>query len=136
MDELSRQKRVVFPLTDAATVTVDASKGDIFVHEGSVARTIDGPTGGYDGQIIEIRSKNTGGGAITHTLDVAGADSFRFKPGFSALNPIPAGIIAEYVAQYHAGDEKWELLDDSLGASGGGGGGLTAAQAMSRGLGC
>lgn len=112
----SRQRKYpAIPLTDNATVTVDALKAGPFHLDASVGRTIDGPTGGYDGQIIEIRAKNTGGSPITHTLDVAGTDSFRYPSGFSALNPIPAGAVAAYQAQYDLGDQKWDLLADSLG---------------------
>lgn len=117
MDVLSREKKPVIPLQDNATVLIDASKGGPFHLDASVGRTLDGPTGGYDGQIIEIRAKNTGASPITHTLDVAGTDSFRFPSGFNAVNAIPAGAVAAYVAQYHAGDAKWDLLSDSLGAS-------------------
>lgn len=118
MEDLSRRKKVVLPLVDAATVTVDASKGDIFdlVTPGGAGRIIDGPTGGYNGQSILIRCKNTHGStAITHTLDVTGTDSFRYPPGFNATQPIPAGVVGGYVAQYHAGDAKWDVRADALG---------------------
>ena len=106
---------VPVPLADAATVLIDASLGHSFTHEGSVGRVFDGPTNGYNGQRIVIESKNTGGSPTTHTLDVTGANSFRYPAGFNSLNSIPAGAVQVICAQYHLGDTKWDVLADSLG---------------------
>lgn len=52
-------------LTDAATVTVDASAGDVFTVALTASRTIAMATNGTNNQIITFRIQNSSGGAMT-----------------------------------------------------------------------
>jgi len=63
-------------LTDAATVTVNASAGNYFTLTGTTGRTIAAPTNAGDGQEITFELENTSGGSITHTF-ASGAGAYR-----------------------------------------------------------
>lgn len=110
MEDLSRRARPEILLTDAATVAIDAAKGNAFRLETAASRTLGAPGTGYAGQAIHIRWKNTGGSPVTLTLAVGSAGAFRYLGSANALNATAAGATEYIVAIYNAADDRWDVV--------------------------
>lgn len=110
MEDLSRRARPEILLTDAATVAIDAAKGNAFRLETAASRTLGAPGTGFPGQAIHVRWKNTGGSPVTLTLTVGSAGAFRYLGSANALNATPAGATEYIVAIYNAADDRWDVV--------------------------
>jgi len=65
------QPKALLALTDAATVTVDATRADYFTLSAGGSRTIAAPTGMQKGWLVTFDVLNNTGGAITTTWNAA-----------------------------------------------------------------
>lgn len=102
---------LVATLTDAATVAIDPLLGEDFYLSTAASRTLGAPgTAGRDMQTMIVRWKNTAGGDITTSLTTGSAGAFRYPGSITALNPTPAGASESIVAQYHAADQRWDVI--------------------------
>lgn len=100
------------PLTDAATITTDASAGDIFYVTFGGSRTMAKPTNGYDGQ------------TITYWITQSGNKTVTWGSGFSAtadiaLPTLTSGSTATdmFAFVYNATNDKWYILAVDKGAA-------------------
>ena len=118
MDWLSTQraKAAVIPnvvtLTDAATILVDASRGNQFFVTITDDRTLDKPTNAENGQLLlfAIKQDATGG----HTLSLH-AD-FRFGEDIEELDlPNGANSISYFGVRYNQADDKFDIISLSRG---------------------
>jgi hypothetical protein len=94
-------------LTDAATIATDARLGNRFRVSSATDRTLGAPSNGADGQQCTWRWKNTDSGSRTLTLNT-GTGGFRLN-GFT-VGATAAGKYLMLTAEYHAGDNKWDVL--------------------------
>jgi hypothetical protein len=98
----------VTTLTYAATVTTDASAGDIFDLTLTGNVTLADPTNPVDGKTIRWRIKQDGTGSRTVTL------GNKFVIPSSATSPLPFSTAANKMdilaATYHAGRDKWDII--------------------------
>lgn len=110
MNEKSLVKRLVVPLTDASTVTINPALAHEFTLSTGNSRTFGAPGTGYDGQKIFIAWKNTSGTTITITLTTGSAGSFAFLGSATGLASTPAGTTEYIMARYHATDDRWYVI--------------------------
>jgi hypothetical protein len=98
----------VVALTYAATVTTDASAGDIFDLTLTGNVTLANPTNPVDGKTIRWRIRQDATGSRTVTLDN------KFNIPSSATSPLPFSTAASktdvLAATYHAGRDKWDII--------------------------
>jgi hypothetical protein len=98
----------VATLTYAATVTTDASAGDIFDLTLTGNVTLANPTNPVDGKTIRWRIRQDGTGSRTVTL------GNKFVIPSSATSPLPFSTAANKMdilaATYHAGRDKWDII--------------------------
>jgi hypothetical protein len=98
----------VTPLTYAATVTTDASAGDIFDLTLTGNVTLANPTNPVDGKTLRWRIRQDGTGSRTVTL------GSKFVIPSSATAPLPFSAAANKMdilaATYHAGRDKWDII--------------------------
>lgn len=95
---LDGNSRIV--LTDATTVTVDASAGTYFTLSGSAGRTIAAPTNPVDGKEIVLELANSSGASISHTF----ASAWAF--GASSL-AVAAGKLRTMRFAYNSPRAQW-----------------------------
>lgn len=113
----SRRDTVV-TLTDAATVAVDASTGNVQYLSTASSRTIGTPTNppaAGVSQAIHLYIKNTSGGAVTPTFTTGASNSWRFGTDITTAAAIAAGTTTHYVGVWHAADSKWDLVSEVKG---------------------
>jgi hypothetical protein len=95
-------------LTYAATVTTDASAGDIFDLTLTGNVTLANPTNPVDGKTLRWRIRQDGTGSRTVTL------GNKFVLPSSATSPLPFSTAANKMdilaATYHAGRDKWDVI--------------------------
>jgi hypothetical protein len=96
-----RVTRPVVTLTDAATVAVDASLGEVFRLSLGGNRTMGAPTNPEDGQEIELEVTNVG----TNTL--AWNAAFLFTAGSAPTITASAGKTDIIGFRYRSSDSKW-----------------------------
>lgn len=98
----------VVPLTYAATITTDASAGDIFDVTLTGNVTLANPTNPVDGKTLRWRIRQDATGSRTVTL------GNKFVVPSSATSPLPASTTANAMdilaATYHAGRDKWDVV--------------------------
>jgi hypothetical protein len=98
----------VTTLTYAATVTTDASAGDIFDLTLTGNVTLANPTNPVDGKTLRWRIRQDGTGSRTVTL------GNKFVIPSSATSPLPFSTAANKMdilaATYHAGRDKWDII--------------------------
>jgi hypothetical protein len=99
-------------LTDAATITTDASTGSVFYVTIAASRTLANPTNPTDGQKIMYRIKQGGAGSFSLTY----GSQFRFstdlpQPSLTAT----AGKTDRLAFEYNAADTKWDCIGVSRG---------------------
>lgn len=93
-------------LTDAATVAVDASKGNLFRCALGGDRTIGAPTNPTDGQVIKLHL-NASGAARTPTL-ATGAGGYLFGSDFAGpLTQIASGKTDVVGLEYVLSADRW-----------------------------
>jgi hypothetical protein len=100
----------VVTLTDATTITTDASLGNIFDVTITADRTLGNPTNMTDGHKAIWRVKASGADR-TLTLDT----NFRFGTTVSALTAIASGKTDYIGCIYHGTDAKWDVVAYSKG---------------------
>lgn len=103
-----------FTLTDAATVTIDASKGNSFYLAAGGDRTLAIPTNPTQGQTI-ILDHFASGGARTLTLTTSGAGSFRFGSDITGITQTASGKNDYITCRYNSTDSKWDVIGSQKG---------------------
>lgn len=107
-----RIAEAVVALTDAATITTDASLGNIFTVTLGGNRTIANPTNPVSGQKIVYRLKQDGTGSRTVTWGAA----FRWGADVTVPTLSTTAGKTDYVGFiYNAADSKWDGLAVSRG---------------------
>jgi hypothetical protein len=98
----------VVPLAYAATISTDASAGDIFDVTLTGNATLGNPTNPVDGKTLRWRIRQDGTGNRAVTL----GDKFVIPS--SATRPLPFSTAANKMdilaATYHAGRDKWDIV--------------------------
>lgn len=98
----------VVALPYAATVTTDASAGDIFDLTLTGSVTLANPTNPVDGKTIRWRIRQDATGNRTVTL------GSKFAVPSTATEPLPFSTAANkmdiFGATYHAGRDKWDVV--------------------------
>ena len=105
-------KEAVVSLTDAATIAVDASLGNIFKVTLTDSRTMGNPTNPVAGQKMVLRIQQGGSGSYTITWDT----SYRF--GTDVTSPTLSTTVAkiDYLGFiYNSDDSKWDCVAVSRG---------------------
>jgi hypothetical protein len=109
IDDKSAAYDLVF-LTDAATITVDATLGYVFDVTLGGNRTLGNPTGGTDGQVIVFRIRQDAVGARTLTLDT------KFVLGGIVITMSTLANLVDYItARYDIVNDKWHVIDFKAG---------------------
>lgn len=103
---LPQQNRIT--LTDASTVTIDATKGNRFFLSTSSSRTLGSPGAGFDGQVIVIAWK--AGTNLTIALTTGSSNAFRFLGSATALSQTASGATDYIVCVYNATDSRWDVV--------------------------
>lgn len=100
--------RTVTALTDAATIAIDASTGNIFTVTLAGNRTLGAPTGSpVDGQLMEVRVRQDATGSRTLAYNAI----YRFSTDLPSPTLTTTAAKTDYlVFQYHSGDTKWDLI--------------------------
>lgn len=104
----------VVQLTDAATISTDASQGNIFTVTSSVDRTLGAPANPTNGQKCIWRWKNSSGANRTLTLDT-GTGGFRFGSTISYTTATAPGKTDYIGAVYNSTDGYWDVIAYSKG---------------------
>lgn len=105
----------VVTLTDAATIAVDATKGDVFDVTLGGSRTLGNPTGAKDGQSLCFRIRQDDQGSRGLTL----GSKFRFNTDIADLSDISttAGAKDTLVVQYDETDDRFDVVGWVVGAA-------------------
>jgi len=95
------------PLTDAATIAVDASLGNLFRVTLGGNRTMGAPTNPHDGQMIMFRIKQD----VTGTRTLAWNAIYRFPAAIPSPTITPTGGRFDYIGFiYNGTDTKWDCI--------------------------
>ncbi len=114
MNVLSKLVPGFVTLTDAATVALDASKGDRFHLSSASGRTIGIPSNPTDFDQITIRLTNTSGGSVTFALTTGASGAFKFTDNVTALTAT-AGKTDLITAIYVLSEARWFVVGYSKG---------------------
>jgi len=95
----------VIPLTDEATISVDASEGNLYTVTLGGSRTLGAPTNPLAGQRITFRIKQDGTGSRVITYNAI----YRFPTGEPVLQT-EAGAVDYITFQYNETDNKWDFI--------------------------
>ena len=104
---VNEPKRKVVTLTDAATIVVDASDGDVFTVTLGGNRTLGNPTNAVNGQILVFRIRQDGSGTRTLALDT------KYRLGSDITDTTlttTAGKTDYLTVAYHSGDDKFDVV--------------------------
>lgn len=102
----------VVVLTDAATVAVDASLGNVFTVTIAASRTIGAPINPTNGQKIILRIRQGGSGSYTITWNAV----YRFGTDITTPTLSTAVGKTDYVGFiYNSTDSKWDCVAVSRG---------------------
>lgn len=105
--------RTVVALTDAATIAIDSSLGNIFTVTLGGNRTLGAPTGSPgNGRLMEVRVRQDGTGSRTLAYNAI----YRF--GTDVTEPVlstTAGKTDYLLFQYNSTDTKWDCIGVSRG---------------------
>lgn len=96
-------------LTDAATVSIDASAGKVFMLTTSGNRTLAAPTNPAAGQAIVVGHKASGADR-TLSLTTGSAGAFRFGTDITALTATTSAKTDYLGFVYNSGDDRWDLI--------------------------
>lgn len=103
---LSGTGSLLVTLTDAATVTVDASLSNLFEVTLGGNRILGNPTGAFDRQLIEIQIEQDGAGGRTLTLDT----KYTIPAGrYFTLSTAPNAVDYIWVV-YDLGRDKFDVV--------------------------
>lgn len=94
-------------LTDASTITVDASLGNVFTVTLGGNRTLGNPSNAVDGQKLLFRIRQDGTGTRTLTLDT------KYRLGTTITSTTLTTTInkTDYLGViYHSGDDKFDVI--------------------------
>jgi len=105
--------RTVTALTDAATIAIDASTGNIFTVTLGGNRTLGNPTGSpVNGQLMEVRVRQDATGSRTLAYDT----QYRFGTDVTSPTLTTTAAKTDYLLfQFHSGDTKWDCIAVSKG---------------------
>jgi hypothetical protein len=96
------------PLTDAATITVNATAGNQFTVTLGGNRTLGNPINAYNGQILLFVVRQDATGNRTLAADT----KYRFNDVFSDFELNAAATKTTYIiCRYHSTDDKFDVLD-------------------------
>ena len=100
--------RTVTALTDAATIAIDASTGNIFTVTLAGNRTLGAPTGSpVNGQLMEVRVRQDATGSRTLAYNAI----YRFSTDLPSPTLTTTAAKTDYLLfQYHSSDVKWDLI--------------------------
>ena len=102
----------VIPLTDEATIAVDASKGNLFTVTLGGNRTLGAPTNPTPGQMIVFRFEQDGTGTRTLAYNAA----YRFSTDIPSPTLSTGGGDIDYLGFiYHEDDDKWDCIGKVFG---------------------
>lgn len=102
----------VISLTDAANISIDVSKGNIFDLTLGGNRTLSNPTNGIDGQKIMIRVRQDGTGSRTLSFDT----KYRFSIDLPSPTLSTAADALDYLGFiYNESDDKWDYIAQVFG---------------------
>lgn len=102
----------VVALTDAATITLDASLGNTFTVTLGGNRTLAAPTNPVNGQKITLRVRQDGTGGRTLTFD----SIYRFGLDILSVVPSTGANKTDYIGMiYNSTDTKWDVVAVSKG---------------------
>ena len=97
----------VVGLTDAATILVDATLGNIFTVTLGSNRTLGNPTGAVDGQKLLFRIKQDATGSRT----LAFGTKYRFGTDItSVVLSTAANKLDRVGVEYHSTDDKFDII--------------------------
>lgn len=97
----------VVTLTDGATISVNATLGDVFKVTLGGNRTLSNPTGAVDGQRMTFRIRQDGTGSRTLTLDT----KFRLGTDLTSTTLTTTVDKTDYLGViYHATDDKFDVV--------------------------
>ena len=103
---------IVVALTDAVTITVDASLGNIFTVTLGGNRTMGAPSNPVNGQKIFFRIRQDATGSRTITWDAA----YRFGTTVTSPTLTTTAAKTDYIGfTYNSTDSKWDCLAVALG---------------------
>lgn len=99
--------QTVVTLTDAATISVNASQGNIFRVTLGGNRTLGNPTSATDGQMLHFEIKQDGNGGRTLSFDT----KFRFSADVTSPTlSTGANKLDRLLFIYRSGDDKFDCL--------------------------
>lgn len=99
--------QTVVTLTDAATISVNASQGNIFRVTLGGNRTLGNPTSATDGQILQFEIKQDGTGGRTISFDT----KYRFSADLTQPTlSTGANKLDRLLFIYRSGDDKFDCL--------------------------
>lgn len=99
-----------YGLTDAATITVDASKGNQLAVTLGGNRTLGNPSNAVDGQSITIKIKQDATGGRT----LAFSSNYRFGYLVTPLINTAANAVSYLTFIYNSADTKWDYVGPKL----------------------
>lgn len=102
----------VIPLTEEATIAVDASEGNLYTITLTGDRTLGAPTNPLAGQRITFRIEQDGTGSRVITYNAV----YRFPTGEPVLQT-QAGAIDYVTFQYNEADSKWDFIQQNTDTS-------------------
>jgi hypothetical protein len=108
MELLFRVVDPAIPLTDAALVEIDASRGNVFALVAAGSRLIDKPTHASAEQRLIIR--HTASGADRTLSLTTGLGGFRFGSDVTGLSATISGKTDYIGAIYNATDGVWDVV--------------------------
>lgn len=102
----------VIPLTDAATIAIDASLGNLFTVTLGDNRTLGAPTNAKPGQMIVIRVKQDGTGSRTLAYNAI----YRFSTDIPSPTLTTTASKTDYLGFiYNEADTKWDCIGKVFG---------------------
>jgi hypothetical protein len=99
--------QTVFTLTDAATISIDASVSNDFKVTLTDNRILGNPTGAVDGQTLKFAIRQDGTGGRTLSFDT------KYRFGFEIGTPIisaGANTISYIGVRYNGDDDKFDVI--------------------------
>lgn len=102
----------VVTLTDAATISVNASLGNQFTVTLGGNRTLGNPTSAVNGQLLLFAIRQDGTGSRTITLDT----KYRLGTDITGITLTTTINKTDYIGvRYHSGDDKFDVISFSKG---------------------
>ena len=109
LDVAGAVKAAVVALTDAASVSLDASLGNTFRLSAGGNRTIAVPSNPQNGQKIVI-AHYASGAARTLSLTTGSSGAFRYGADLTALTETTSGKTDYITCIYNGTDSRWDVI--------------------------